>query len=307
MNSKPDSVIFDLDGTLADLTHRLHHVKSHPKDWEAFFAEVGDDEPIQEIISLTHAIANNSIITHVIICSGRSEVCREETVRWLKEHDVYYDRLYMRPEGDYRPDHVLKQDMLEWVQESFQKPWLAVDDRDSIADVWRNNGIRTLVCSDWEQGIRRRAPLGTTLTIMVGPSGSGKTTWIQENMPDTYRVSSDDMRGYLTGDPADQSRNSEVFSACHSITRDLLSHGVDVVFDATNIRNRDRKSVAALAPSGCHVRYIVVDRPLEQKLKTADWRPEWLINKHHMTMQSNIQAILSGDGLDLVQVIDERE
>jgi hypothetical protein len=33
------AVIIDIDGTLADTTHRLHHIKSKPPNWDAFFAE----------------------------------------------------------------------------------------------------------------------------------------------------------------------------------------------------------------------------------------------------------------------------
>ena len=35
--------IFDLDGTLADCAHRLHHIQKEQKDWKAFFAAVGAD------------------------------------------------------------------------------------------------------------------------------------------------------------------------------------------------------------------------------------------------------------------------
>ena len=41
------TIICDIDGTLADLHHRLHHIKNGNKNWDAFFAEVKDDLPIQ--------------------------------------------------------------------------------------------------------------------------------------------------------------------------------------------------------------------------------------------------------------------
>lgn len=306
--TKPDSVIFDLDGTLADIEHRVHHVRGQHKDYRAFHQNVDQDSPIHEIISLTHSIAEHNPSTRVIICSGRSSECFAETKKWLHDHDVHYDRLYMRPEGDTIPDRVLKQQMLDNILRFYNKPWLAVDDRDTIADVWRSNGIRTLVCSDWERGIKRSAPAGTTLCVMVGPSGAGKTTWIQNNLGDDfYRVSSDDMRKMITGDAADQSRNDDVFSACHKVSHDLLCHGVNVVFDATSIRDRDRRAVVENAPAGTLIQYIVVDRPLHEKMQDRDWRPEWLIDKHHNTMKSNIKNILRGDGFPNVIVVDRRK
>jgi hypothetical protein len=30
-------IIFDIDGTLADVLKRIHHLKKKPKDWQAFF------------------------------------------------------------------------------------------------------------------------------------------------------------------------------------------------------------------------------------------------------------------------------
>jgi len=33
--------IFDIDGTLADVSHRLHYITGETKDWDAFFAACG--------------------------------------------------------------------------------------------------------------------------------------------------------------------------------------------------------------------------------------------------------------------------
>ena len=35
--------VIDIDGVLADVGHRLHHIQGRPKDWAAFFAAAGDD------------------------------------------------------------------------------------------------------------------------------------------------------------------------------------------------------------------------------------------------------------------------
>ena len=39
--------VFDIDGVLADARHREHHVSGRPKDWDAFFAAVGDDPVVE--------------------------------------------------------------------------------------------------------------------------------------------------------------------------------------------------------------------------------------------------------------------
>ena len=40
--------VFDLDGTLADTRHRLHHLERRPADWDAFFAAARDDPPLPD-------------------------------------------------------------------------------------------------------------------------------------------------------------------------------------------------------------------------------------------------------------------
>jgi phosphoglycolate phosphatase-like HAD superfamily hydrolase len=51
------AVIFDRDGTLADLTHRIHHIKANPPNCDAFFAECGDDRVIEPIRELALMVA----------------------------------------------------------------------------------------------------------------------------------------------------------------------------------------------------------------------------------------------------------
>lgn len=80
------------------------------------------------------------------------------------------------------------------------------------------------------------------------------------------------------------------------------------VIDATNLRRKDRMTAAALAPKDSRVRYVVVDRPMAEKVRDAGWRAEvpGLMDKHQQTFNSQIKDILSGDGLPNVDVIDCR-
>lgn len=296
-------VLFDLDGTLADLSHRLHYIKDGNHDWDSFFAGVGKDVPIPEICDLYQILFSRG---KVLIVSGRSDVCRQDTIAWLAHQGLDYDGLYMRSEGDHRPDTVVKQEMLEKIIEDGYDPWLVIDDRQRLARMWRKEGLVCLQCDDWEEREPTKAKGEPTLYIMVGPSGAGKTTWIEDELPYAYRVSSDDIRlSACNGDFRDQTKNPEVFAAAHGMIRSLLLQGIDVVFDATNIKNKDRKAVVALVPEGTRVVYVVVDRRLKDKLITREWRPVALIKRHHNTMKSNLEDILNGDGLD-VAVEDAR-
>src|SRR5690606_16036696 len=82
------------------------------------------------------------------------------------------------------------------------------------------------------------------LILPVGISGSGKSTWIKSQTdPNTIVISPDDIRRELTGNISDQTKNAEVFQIAHKRVADALNAGKNVIFDATNIKSRDRKSL----------------------------------------------------------------
>jgi FMN phosphatase YigB (HAD superfamily) len=126
-------VVFDLDGTLANLDHRLHLAEA--KDWRGFFAAVGGDTPIAHVIRVAQAMEADG--HRVEIWSGRSDECREATEAWLARHFVPYEALLMRTEGDYRPDDVIKREFLH----GGGQPDLIFDDRDRVVAMWRSLGI----------------------------------------------------------------------------------------------------------------------------------------------------------------------
>lgn len=126
-------VVFDLDGTLANLDHRLH--LQITKDWRGFFAAVGGDTPILHAIKVAQAMADAG--HRVEVWSGRSDECREATERWLALNLVPYDALIMRTAGDTRPDDIVKQEFLR----GGGTPDLIFDDRDRVVAMWRGLGI----------------------------------------------------------------------------------------------------------------------------------------------------------------------
>ena len=138
-------VIFDLDGTLADLTHRRHFVATKPKNWPAFFAGVDRDKCIEPIAMVARGFV---LANRVIICSGRPDNLREVTEQWLTKHVWGEQRwlshagLYMRTAGDYRADDIVKSELLDQIIADGFRPELAFDDRDRVVKMWRSRGIR---------------------------------------------------------------------------------------------------------------------------------------------------------------------
>ena len=140
-------VILDIDGTIADVRHRLHHIKGPgKKNWKAFFEAMDRDTPIQPMIRKVHKLEKEH---DIIVVTGRPEHYRARTEEWLKAHGIRYLRLFMRPDGDHRPDYTVKEEVLR----EFKKGQivLAIDDRAPVCDMWEKNGIRCIrVDSDEE-------------------------------------------------------------------------------------------------------------------------------------------------------------
>src|SRR5205085_819517 len=112
----------------------------------------------------------------------------------------------------------------------------------------------------------------------------------------------------LCGDFRDQTKNDDVFAAVHAVARARLAHGLPTVIDATHLRRKERLESVRLANGG-PVRYVVIDRPTQEKRRDAGWRAELpfdLIAKHEQTLGSQIKDVLRGDGQPNVKVVDLR-
>jgi uncharacterized HAD superfamily protein len=133
-------VIVDIDGTLADASHRLHFIQTKPKNWKAFFAAMGKDEPIRETITVVNSLWNSGY--RIVLASGRPENYRAITAGWLRYNRVYHDMLFMRGAGDKRPDDIVKRELLTSIRVHGFQPKLAIDDRDRVVEMWRSEGLR---------------------------------------------------------------------------------------------------------------------------------------------------------------------
>lgn len=130
--------IIDIDGTIADVTHRLHHIQSTPKNWDAFFEACDGDAPIEHMRALTNALGEAHA---VVYASGRPERTRAKTWNWIVEHGFGDGVLYMRADGDHRDDSIVKAEMLDRIRADGYQPLLAFEDRSRVVEMWRRLGI----------------------------------------------------------------------------------------------------------------------------------------------------------------------
>jgi hypothetical protein len=139
-------VIFDIDGTLADVSERIHHLKKKPKDWNAFFGGMAQDQAVRSMVRLCNILYASGL--HILLCSGRSEEHRDETVTWLAEKGVNYHDLRLRRDGDHRTDSVVKREMLRDIDKS--RILFVVEDRSRVVEMWRSEGLVCLQCAPGE-------------------------------------------------------------------------------------------------------------------------------------------------------------
>ena len=138
--------IFDVDGTLMDIDHRRHFVEGDKKDFKSFFAAMDQDTPRPEIFDLAHK-CSQSVADEVIVVSGRNE--RHRLITEVQLKDLRYRQLILRPDDNYEPDYVFKQSVLDMLIEHGLKPDMVFDDRPSVIDMWRKNGISCCDVGGW--------------------------------------------------------------------------------------------------------------------------------------------------------------
>ena len=89
-------VIVDIDGTISKPGKRLKYLKQDKPDWDSFYNDCFDDEPILEMIDLVNILSAHY---RIIFCTGRRESIREKTEAWISKWLGLEDYvLLMRPD-----------------------------------------------------------------------------------------------------------------------------------------------------------------------------------------------------------------
>ena len=306
------AVIFDLDGTIFDPSHRVHHLDGE-KDWKAFHDAMGEDPTIDAIAELARILHRASRagcgIDAVLLVTARHDDPRYRrlTEESLQLHDIPYHGLYMRANDDTRPDHVVKAQILERILDEGYEPMLAIDDRPSIIAMWREHGITALQCAPDEPGASPYAGQ-TLLHMLVGPAGGGKSSYAAQNYAEHEIISTDELRMQLYGDMRHSpDALARVWKYAHGLIAARLAAGVFTVLDATNLDPDDRKRVLSNVPRGIFTRYVVIDRDERDKLADRGWRSEELVLKQHRLFRKSEKSILAGDNHPYVTVQDKRD
>lgn len=143
---KPLAVLFDRDGTLASI-HNGPQTRSNA-EWGEYNAALPFDRPVPETVALLNSIRPGVVR---IMVSGRASGDRAgETFRywqmwqWIHKHSLPIDLLFMRAAGDKRVDSTVKEEILTTRILPHFTPVVAVDDRESVCEVWRRYNIHVI-------------------------------------------------------------------------------------------------------------------------------------------------------------------
>lgn len=133
----PTAIIVDIDGTVAQRTGRS------PYDYSLVSTDIPKPEVVEVVRSLW--MAGHKII----FVSGRKAVCKEDTYNWLIKYCPPFISMYMRKDKDNRPDTEIKKEIYEEHIKGKYQIICAIDDRQRIVDMWREEG---LVCMQVDVG-----------------------------------------------------------------------------------------------------------------------------------------------------------
>ena len=172
-------ILFDLDGTIANVDGRRQAADQAEEDYileniHTVSTDLDTTEPVdgrsamrdfnraakaewwkawQDPDNILRLDVPNEIVVSVLrdwrergkvvtIVSARNDKNRDVTEWWLNQYGIHYDALYMRKDGDYRPDNVFKQELLDNIRKGGEDLIERVyDDRNQVVDMWRANGI----------------------------------------------------------------------------------------------------------------------------------------------------------------------
>jgi len=144
-------VICDIDGTLMNVEKRVEYAKKHKKDtdrvmdWDIFLnpmVMLEFDTPNKDVVGVIKSLYHSDWENYnLIITSARNERHRDVTMKQLELAGLEYDAMYLRDDGDMRPDDIVKEELLGKIRTDGYNPTIAFDDRNQVVNKWRELGI----------------------------------------------------------------------------------------------------------------------------------------------------------------------
>ncbi len=146
-------VVFDIDGTLADVEHRMHFImpqppidpvtgRKVPRRFDLFHKACVDDTPIWPVVDIYRRLVADPNV-RVVLLTGRPMSARYDTEQWFIRNGLEgYDALYTKPAGqDMQADKESKSIAAAQIEREFGEPIAMVfEDRDRVVQMWKARG-----------------------------------------------------------------------------------------------------------------------------------------------------------------------
>lgn len=139
-NDLPRCIIVDIDGTLAAKSDRS------PYDESRVF-----EDSVRNHVAMIVKRLGMTEADHVFVFSGRTNACRQDTMRWLQEKagfDTDFSwSLHMRTVGDKRRDGIIKTELFNgWVLGKFNVLAVFDDRAQVIRECWKPLNVPVFRC-----------------------------------------------------------------------------------------------------------------------------------------------------------------
>ena len=152
MSGSTDMVVFDLDGTLADIEPYLHFLvqhPDHPRDWYGFHESVYGAAPKADVLAMYSLYTMRDI--EVVILTSRQRDWEGVSTDWLWKWGIDYDRLIMRGMKDKRsaPEYK-REELMKLKSEGFNIVHV-FDDHPGVIEVCNELGLPNTKVPGYEE------------------------------------------------------------------------------------------------------------------------------------------------------------
>ena len=139
------AMIFDMDGTLADvreIAHYFLHDREEDKDYDAYHHD-SVEVPVVDWV-LADLLQAHDDGYKILIMTARKKRYEDQTREFLYRHKIPASIILMRDDDDNCPDDELKKDLLELARRLGYKVEKAYEDNPTIVALWESEGIEAI-------------------------------------------------------------------------------------------------------------------------------------------------------------------
>ncbi len=134
--------IVDIDGVLADASHRQWHLDGPVRDWGGFFAAATGDALLAHHAELVRCLDEQ---LQVVLLTARPFRLRGLTLDWIERHELRWDLLALRgPTQDMTHSVRFKRDALALLRSFGFSPSFALEDDPRIVEMYAAEALPCL-------------------------------------------------------------------------------------------------------------------------------------------------------------------